>query len=164
MKFLPYDKFEIETTKAPEVIVESLKPKIDPRKLFRFSSDHAYFQGNISLNGFKLSRIIHYRNPCLPIILGRFLPKVSGTKVVIKMRLHVLITAFMSIWFGGVGLGCFLVLNYVFTGKKPISLLLFIPFLMLFIGWAMISGWFWFEAKKQKPMLVELFNDLDTDN
>ena len=76
------------------------------------------------------------------------------------MRLHAFITAFMCVWFGGVGLGCIVLLNSVFNGQKPMSPAMLIPFGMLIFGWALVSGCFWFEAKKQKPMLVEMFNDL----
>ena len=160
MKFLPYDRFELETQMDSKAIIEAMKTKIAPRKLFRFSSDHAPFQGEISSDGFEIIRIIHYRNSFLPVICGKFQPNASGTRIIIKMRLHAFVAFFMCVWFGGVGLGCFVLLNSVFNGQKIMSLAMLIPFGMLIFGWALVSGGFWFEAKKQKPMLVEMFNDL----
>jgi len=155
MKFLPSDKFEIETTLSPTMIVDSLHLSIEPKKLFRMSSssNHKPFQGEITQDGFKITRIIHYRNSFLPIITGRFLPGNPGLKVEIRMGLHPFVIAFMSIWFGGVGLFCTLELVF---GEAD----LWMPMGMVLFGIALVSGGFWFEAKKQKPMLIEMFKTI----
>ena len=162
MKFWPSDRFEIETTMSPEEIVAALNSKIEPKKLFRFSSDHAPFHGDISRDGFRITRAIHSMNSFLPVVTGKFLPGDSGIKVAIRLGLHPLITAFMCIWFGGVGLGVIAALAGLLSGQALASPMLLIPFGMLVSGWAVVSGGFWFEAKKQKPMLVEMFKGLKT--
>ena len=158
MKFWPSDTFEIKTTMSPEEIVAALNSRIEPKKLFRFSSDHAPFQDDISRDGFKITRVVHYRNSFLPIVTGRFLPGNSGIKVVIRLGLHPFVTAFMCVWFGGVGLGVIGTISGLLSGQAPASPMLLIPFGMLVFGWALVSGGFWFEAKKQKSILFEMFN------
>jgi hypothetical protein len=157
MRFWPSDSFEIETTMTPEEIVDSLKCGVEPKKLFRFSSAHTVFQGDLMRDGFKISRIIHYRNSFLPIVHGTFRPGHSGSIVSIKMRLHRFVAAFMCFWFGGVVVGMLAVIFGLSSGKTQVSLMLLIPFGMLAFGWALVSGGFWFEAKKQKLLLIEMF-------
>jgi hypothetical protein len=162
MKFLPYDKFEIETTMSPEAFVAALNSQVEPKRLFRMSSNHLPFQGDISRDGFRITRIIHYRNSFLPIVSGKYFPGPSGIVVEIWMGLHPLVIVFMCVWFGGVGFGAFAMLSGLVTGQVQASPILLIPFGMLLFGWALVSGGFWFEAKKQKRMLIEMFKGLET--
>jgi len=162
MKFWPSDRFEIETTMSPEAIVTALNSKIEPKKLFRLSLDHAPFQGDISRDGFRITRIVHYRNSFLPVVTGKFLAGDSGTKVAIRLGLHPVVTAFMCVWFGIVGLAVVVALAGLPSGLAPTSPVPLIPLGMLVLGWALVSGGFWFEAKKQKRMLIEMFKELGT--
>jgi ABC-type iron transport system FetAB permease component len=163
VRLWPSDSFEIETTLSPEEIVESLQSAIEPAKVFRFSSKHATFQGKLTADGFKMSRIIHYRNSFLPIIHGTFRAGDSGRIVSIKMRLNLFVAAFMWVWFTGVGLAIFVFTFAFLKGKIQSSPILLIPFGMLVFGWALVSGGFWFEAKKQKPILIAMFTRKNTD-
>src|SRR5438067_5331361 len=105
MKLWPTDSFEIETTMSEEEIASALRKWIEPRKTFRLSWDHAAFEGSFTNDGFKITRIIHYRNGFLPVVRGRFLAGPSGTRVKIEMRLQKFSAIFMAVWFGGVILG-----------------------------------------------------------
>lgn len=156
MKFWPSDKFEIETTMLPQDIVASLNSNVEPKKLYRMSKEHAPFQGNISPDGFKIIRIIHYRNSFLPVIKGRFLPGDSGIKVAIRMELHPLVALFMLVWFGGIGLGLLAAIVRLLNGHTLPYPMLLIPSAMLVVGWAITLCGFWFEVKKQKKMLIEM--------
>jgi hypothetical protein len=76
-----------------------------PKIRFGFSRHHAPYEGTVSETGFKISRIIHYRNSFLPVIRGRFEPQVDGTTAIhIHMGVHTFVIAFLgfwcSIWFG----------------------------------------------------------------
>ena len=122
----------------------------------RFSRDHAPFQGEVYPGGFRISRIIHYRNSFLPMITGEFQPGAAGTKVVIRMGLHPFVTVFLCVWFGGVGLGLFAVLSGIRSGQTSPAMLL-APVGMLLFGWGLAFAGFWFEARKQKRMLVGMF-------
>src|ERR1700722_6519969 len=46
------------------------------------------FEGPVSPQKFQISRIISYRNSCIPMISGRFEPAGAGTRIVIEMRMH----------------------------------------------------------------------------
>jgi hypothetical protein len=45
MKFWPSDTFEIETTMSLDAILAALGSKFEPKKFFRFTSNHAPFDG-----------------------------------------------------------------------------------------------------------------------
>jgi hypothetical protein len=54
-----------------------------------FSSRKGFkFEGSVSPQEFRISRIISYRNSCIPIISGRFEPSGAGTRIVIEMKMH----------------------------------------------------------------------------
>ena len=157
-KALPVDSFEIETTQSPESLVNLLSRHIEPQKLFRFGSrNHKPFQGSLSIDGFIMTRIIHYRNSFLPIIRGTFSPSPWGTKITIKMTLHPLVIAFMTMWLGSVGsMAVALCLAAIFSDDVawPIPLA---PLGMFIFGWALTSGGFWYEARQTKKNLQQLF-------
>lgn len=160
MKLWPSDTFEVETWLSPGEIVEALRPKIEPTKLIRFSRDHAPYQGELTSDGFRMTRVIHYRNSFLPIITGAFVPTPSGTKVEVHLGLHSLVIAFMCFWFCGVGFASLVILAVVLSGVVHPAFLL-IPLGMLGFGWALVSGGFWFEASSQRPLLIKLFRELE---
>jgi len=158
MKLWPYDSFEIRTHQSAESLAAVLNDHVEPKKWFRLSRDHKAFEGTLAPDGFKVSRIVHYRNSFLPVITGFFRPRPAGTDIVIRMRLHSLVAAFVCVWLGGVAIGVVVALAAVFTGRTVDRPLLLIPFGLLLFGWALVSGAFWFEAKKAESLLLDLFN------
>lgn len=162
MKLWPSDRFDIESSMSPEALAAALSSNVEPRKWFRWSKVHARFQGEVSRDGFEITRIIRYQNSSLPIVRGQFLPNASGTKVAIRMGLHPSAIAFVCVWFGGLGLGTF-AFAYVWLSGQASAWpgLLILPAMIVF-GFAIVSGGFWFEATKQKPMLIELLSRLCT--
>ena len=158
MKLWPYDSFEIRTQLSVEALTDALNEHIEPKKWFRLSRNHKPFQGTHTAEGFRIARIIHYRNSFLPVITGSFRHRPSEINIAVRMRLHPLAMAFMSVWFGGFTLFLVLVLAAVFTGRAVQYPLLLIPFGMLLFGWALVSGSFWLEAKKAESLLLDMFN------
>ena len=53
-----------------------------------FASGGFEFEGDVSPQGFNISRLISYRNSCIPVIRGRFEPSANGTRIVIEMNMH----------------------------------------------------------------------------
>ncbi len=53
-----------------------------------FSSGGFEFEGDLSPRDFHISRIISYRNACIPEIRGRFEPSPTGTRVVVEMKMN----------------------------------------------------------------------------
>ncbi|NLB66748.1 MAG: hypothetical protein GX803_09795 [Lentisphaerae bacterium] len=157
MKIFPHDAFEIATPMSAEAIGAVLHDMVEPTKWLRLTRDHKTFQGTVERDGFKITRIIHYRNSFLPVVRGRFKPGPSGVTVAVTMRLHPFVTAFMGLWFGGVGVGIVAALAALVLGQADAHPTMLIPFGLLLIGWALVSGAFWHEANKTKPILLEMF-------
>ena len=130
---------------------------VEPTKWFRFFHEGKPFQGKCSREGFRITRIIRYRNSFLPIINGNYLNSSNGTTIQIKMGLHPIVIAFMGIWFGGVVIGAVSISYSLAIRECGFQLPMLIPFAMLLFGIALVLGGFWFEAKKQKPLLESLF-------
>lgn len=99
MKILPYDTFTVVTPDPLPIVLQRLSENIETTKMFRFSRDHAPYQGTLSEQGFQISRIIHYRNSFLPIIRGRFEPQPNGTAIHLKMSLHPIVMGFLGFWY-----------------------------------------------------------------
>ncbi len=77
-------------------------PLPKPWLLRAFSSRQGFeFEGSIRPEGFWISRIISYRNSCIPIVTGRFEPSGAGTRITIEMNMHPLGWVFLV---GGMGL------------------------------------------------------------
>jgi hypothetical protein len=53
-----------------------------------FSSGGFEFEGDLSPRDFNISRIISYRNSCIPEIRGRFEPSAAGTRIVVEMKMN----------------------------------------------------------------------------
>ncbi|EAW35055.1 WD40 repeat domain-containing protein [Lyngbya sp. PCC 8106] len=158
MKFLPYEKFTISTQEPLSQVIEKLETNIEAPKVFRwvFSRNHAPYAGTISDSGFKIYRIIHYRNSFLPVIRGKFEPSSDETLIHITMRLHPFIMSFLIFWFSifySLSLAVFL--SEILSGNILIfEALLFLgfPLVVLFIfGCA-----FWYEANRSREELIEI--------
>lgn len=159
MKLLPYDSYEIQTSLTHVGAVAILQSEIEPRKWLRFSRKHKTFEGVLSWEGFKIWRIIHYRNSFIPIISGSFEEGAPGVKVKVRMRLHLFVMAFMCVWFAVAGCVIILTGAALLSGHTAPSPMWFIPFALFFFGWLLVSGGFWFEARKAKPLLMDLLQN-----
>lgn len=60
-----------------------------------FSTGGFEFEGCLSPQEFTISRIVSYRNSCIPVIRGRFEPSATGTRIVVEMKMHPLGYVFM---------------------------------------------------------------------
>jgi hypothetical protein len=162
MKFLPYERLKINTALSSEEVLKRLANVIEPKRYFRlFGSSTKSYQGNVDDSHFEISRITGYRNSFLPIIKGDVQSEISGCSVYITMHPHILVTAFMIFWLGGVGL---FFLGFLYSLVSPLTQphttdpsLLFIPAGMLVFGYAMFLGGFKFESIRSKNFFRELF-------
>jgi hypothetical protein len=71
---------------------EAVPPPLPPQGWVErlFATSGFEFEGDISPQGFTISRIVSNRNPCLPVIRGRFEPSAAGTAIVIDMKMHLM--------------------------------------------------------------------------
>ncbi|MFN6565506.1 MAG: hypothetical protein RMY28_037675 [Nostoc sp. ChiSLP01] len=152
MKVLPYNTFTISTPDTLSVVLQRLNAKVEPTKAFRFSTKHAPYQGSISEEGFKISRIIHYRNSFLPMIRGRFEVESHQTIIHIEMSLHPFVMAFLGFWFF---LWYGAIAPITLTGAMPKHMaVVFVgmPILMLVVFWLA----FWLEANRSRTELTQI--------
>lgn len=165
MSFLPYEKLTISTYLGVEEAINRLANAVDaPKSLpltwpFGKRSDKAY-EGKISGDRFKISRIINYRNSFLPIVEGKIQtdPFGSGTRIEITMRLHEVVIIFMLIWLSMVGWGAVLFTLAFLAEPKKIGLFALIPAGMFVFGCLLTIIPFKIEAAITKKFLLQLFD------
>ena len=98
------------------------------------------FEGEISAQQFNITRIINYRNSCIPVIRGRFEPSATGTRIVIEMKMHplgwVLLVGFSTVSFFALSI---LALNY--QGLPVTAMLAFGgPIFIALVCWAAFTA------------------------
>jgi hypothetical protein len=154
MKLLPYDSFTIQTRDPLPLILQRLNAEVEaPRIRFGFSRNRALYQGSVSEGGFKITRIINYRNSFLPIIRGSFTQQLDGTTIIhITMGLHPFVMAFLGFWY----------LTW-YSGSIPIVFISGMPSIIAvaFIGLPiliLVAFWygFWFEADRSRREVTEI--------
>ncbi len=100
--FFPYKKASIITNKSAHEVIGIIRNNTSERVLFSlFRSYKSYFEGEVTDNGFKINRVIRYRNSFLPIIIGTLDNTCGKTQINLKMRLHLFVIVFGLIWFSG---------------------------------------------------------------
>lgn len=89
---IPYQKFEIRTRFSQNVTLGKIAELVEPRQIIRrpFSREHKPLEGEVEGFTFKISRIIHYRNNFLPILIGQIEDDLDATKVKIIARPNLL--------------------------------------------------------------------------
>ena len=154
MAFVPYEHFTIDTRLPFNEAVDRIARLVEPRQFFRwpFSRQHKEFEGTVTAQDFRISRIIHYRNSFLPIIKGQFARTPLGTRLSVKMTLHPLVIAFMIIWSVAASLGTMMALL-----KSDVKAALFAPLLMLAFIYLLATAAFKWESHKARNRLRELF-------
>ena len=157
MKLLPYNRISIQTPQPLSTVIAALESNIEaPRIRWPFSRDHAPYAGTLSVSGFEIRRISHYRNSFLPQIRGTFETIPAGTIVHITMRLHPLVTIFGLFWLTAwYGIAIPVSLASVFSDSAPdyFALLFLVMPLLVFSGfwWA-----FWHEANRSQRELTQI--------
>ncbi len=92
----------IRTTLTPDEVLASLGKHVVPWKLFSvFGPARGYdtYEGRIRGGSFCFTRVIHYANPSLPVIIGTVEADGEGAIINIRMRLSILVTAFIYAMF-----------------------------------------------------------------
>lgn len=162
MKIYPKDTFDIDTPLSASGIFSTLESEVEAPKRFRWwSSSGKKYQGKFNQTDFKIWRIISYRNSFLPIVEGTITPTTSGSRIAVTMRLHRFVAAFMLFWLGGVSLALVSFFIATMRGKMAPLPALLIPLGMLLFGILLTSCSFWWEAKRTKPFLIELFKGIE---
>ncbi|HEX8494010.1 MAG TPA: hypothetical protein VF658_14285 [Pyrinomonadaceae bacterium] len=154
MAFVPYEHFTIDTSLPFDKAVDRIAQLIEPKRSFRnpFSREHKEFEGSVTPQDFKISRIIHYRNSFLPIINGQFVKTPLGTRLTVRMTLHPFVIAFLILWSGVIGLSFVMALRES-DGKAAAPFMLG----MLAFVYLLTTGAFKWEARKARRRFMQLF-------
>lgn|GEM_PF-1491988 len=163
MKFWPSDSFVVKTQMSPEDIVKKMDSVVEKRSGFHWPGRTKRFRGEVSQDGFKIRRIIYYRNLSRPVVRGEFLPREQGTEVVVRMDLSWLANVMMTLW---LIFACFFAWPPVFllvTGRLLDSARALLPLVVPFIALFFHFAGFWYEARKQRKMLTELLGEPENE-
>lgn len=156
LKYLfPFERFVIRSPLSGEDAVVVLQKHVGPRKLWPSTNDGNDFQGVVEGEGFRITRVIRYRNSFLPVVVGRLERAPGGCVMHIHMRMHFAVMAFSAVWVS------FLVpvlIGFVVRSERGFDVDTLMPFGMLAFFLALTNGGFWFEANKQKKMLQDIFH------
>ncbi|WP_448703009.1 hypothetical protein ACFGVR_11715 [Mucilaginibacter sp. AW1-3] len=176
MKYLPYENFYIVTTLKPDEVQERLGLNVTTLKpdevqerwgqnvqaVWGFSFNNAFsqsyntpFSGYVVNGTFEFTRNINYYNPFLPLIKGTTEACTNGSRVHVKMRLHLFVMIFICLWLGATGLFgipifiiCLIHLNLATPAL--------IPFGMFIFGSVVVTASFKYESGIAKGMLLEI--------
>lgn len=156
---MPYYRFDIDSPFPPGTVIQRLRALTrempDPHRsgagfIGKDRRGENVFVGELGEGGFRLRRDIgHRRNSFLPQIRGHLDALPSGTRVRVRMRLHLFAVLFMAVWLTFVGYGCFRVLS---DGRiQPPAA--WIPAGMLVVGVLMPFVFFYPEAIRARRIL-----------
>jgi len=158
-KYLPFERYSLETTLKPHEIRDRLHSRMAYSRLRTLNGDDTY-EGKVTEERFKINRVIGYRNSFLPIIEGEIKLSGSLTQVDIKMRMHLFVNVFFGIWMSGVALVCLVMLLVALFPfpwqERSFNPSILIPFGMLVFGWSLAFFAFKFESRRSKKFLNEL--------
>ena len=159
MPVIPYKHISISTSLTVDQAVSLVSSAISPRRTLSnwSASTNKEFEGLVTEQGFKIQKVIQYRNSFLPVLYGRFVPNEKGTKVDIHLTMDVLIIIFACVWLTGFGaVFLWLASSWMTTGKWDNDtwyVLAGIAFfyVMLFFGFGLY-------AKTTEEFIINLFS------
>jgi len=156
MALLPFERLTLRTPLSPDEVYARLAAAVEPVRWYRspFSRAHRPYEGEITPNGFKIRRVINYRNSFLPAITGRIRVDEIGSAIELVFRLHVVVAVFMVVWLGGAAAATIVGAAEILRGHAPA--VAWIPLGMLVLGYAMMQGGFVIESRKAKRFFDEL--------
>lgn len=157
VKLLPIENITYKTHLSADAAINILTENIEPAKsrFFLLSKPAKTYEGNIEGNTFNFNRIIGYRNPFVPRIIGSVSSELDGTTIKVKMTLNPTVAILFTLIFGlfllaGITAICISIL----TGDLKSSLV-GILFALFPYGLAMLG--FKFESIPTKKALRKLF-------
>lgn len=155
---IPYQKLVFDSPLSQEEAVRRLRREVaKPVSGWRWVEKRTEkFEGTVSGEGFRISRIIRYRNSFLPVIQGRISPFGAGVRIEVTMKLHGIVLVFALLWLGFVGfpvLGA--VLQFLTTGRFEEAA--WFPCAMLVLFFLMTAIGFEIEAHKARKLLSRIF-------
>lgn len=147
MNLIPYHRFEITSRLKRADALAAIAAHIEERKWFTWSwpssSNDDRLSGEVTVDGFSITRIMGYRNSFAPVTLGEIHDAGSFSRIVITMRPYIFVLIFCA-FFATVSIAS------LAAGAVPGTL-------MLVFLYVLAMGSFWFEANKQEQVLHRIF-------
>ncbi len=148
---IPFESLTITTSLTFSEVLCRLEEVVTTPKPFRITLPFGPppakpYEGTISGNTFRISRIITGRNSFIPIIKGYIHSQPFGCSIKITMSLHTIVMAFMILWLWTTGsIGMFALFAWL---VEPSVGPIFLPILgMFFFGWLLCLIPFKIESK-----------------
>ena len=153
----PYQKLVFNSPLSREELIRRLAREVSKSRWgLLFDRRRELFEGTITGEGFKISRIIRYRNSFLPVIQGNFSNTAKGVRVDVTLRLHRAVLVFSAVWLSFAVLGIVAVASKVLRSRQLGEERL-VPFAMLAFFYLLVTLSFGFEARKARRLLSEVF-------
>ena len=162
---LPYKRLVFESQFSKEEIIRRLMTEVASRRrpFGMFERRAQKFEGEVSETGFKISRIIRYRNSFRPVVEGQFFPLVKGVRIEVRMRPHTTILIFSILWLSLVVVGAGAVIfQIISTNNLPVGM--FIPLGMLLFYCLLWTIAFGVEADKADKLLSAIFETTERND
>ena len=151
VRLLPYHRFELSSPMKANDALDAMRARTEPVQWFRWqwpnSNNDKRFEGEITATGFNVRRVLGYRNSFAPRVIGEVQSQGAMSRIVVTMRPHAFVLAFVAVWVALFGVGV-----WFSSGGAP-----WFAALMIVAGYLLVSGGFWFEANKQEGVLREIF-------
>lgn len=157
MNFLPFENITYHSKLDETKIIRKLKDNV------QLSTSTGYghrerskrYEGEIGKNSFNIKRIIWYRNSFLPQISGTIISEKEGTRIKVKMRLHLFVLIFICVFCSILVIALLVGLYASFLFNHLGRMTLF-PLGMLAFAYLMTIFGFNFESRKSKKDLKEI--------
>ena len=152
MKLLPYRRLVIKSPLPPEDVAQALWNSTLQNPWAPTSG--GLFEGIVTFAGFRLERITQRHNTFTPQIHGSIVPDGTGSWISIRMLLHGISVVFLLVWHGAVLFFCTAIARWVFAGRIDVETVVVLA--GVFLAGALLPSPFYFEAHKNKRMLLQL--------
>ncbi|HKX86227.1 MAG TPA: hypothetical protein VJL37_06125 [Flavobacterium sp.] len=162
---IPQENLVYNSNLQPAELTEELRKHIHnvKRSNINWYYDHTgvSYNGTVTENQFKISRVINYRNSFLPVITGKIEGTTSGSRVHVEMQLTKVVKYFSIFWLTGVFFAFIAMLIGIFPESSNNQIPPFVPFMpigMLVIVTGAMNWGFKYESKKSKKDLEDILN------
>ena len=162
-KFLPFDKFHLQTGLSESEVLTRLQNSIQPQKnsLSLFPKETKPYIGKVIGRSFEIRRSINYRNSFLPVIKGELIERLNKTRISVSLRPSVFVLIFMAFWLGTIGFVCIgiivvLIIQFNKINWQEFSPIALIPFVMFIFGYGLLMFGYRVESSKSKRFLLNL--------
>ncbi len=103
LQFLvPKRVLRIQSSLSPAEIYERLRPDVTERERpvmgYRSRGVSTPYSGQLTPNGFLITRVVSHQNSFLPMVHGRLEPVAGGTVVHVEMQPLPFVAGFMLLW------------------------------------------------------------------